>query len=141
MNVLGMGKSLENDCIYNPTYQDYVDNGNQPIACGNYVLAFGFFFLFLTIVTLTFLNLFIAIILAGYFDARDKEKKILNTQILDSYQENWSHLDPDAKGEIQKTEFSKLMFKIKKPLGWDKKYKGKKSQVNYIYGHDFRGQY
>ena len=79
MNALGMPKTLENACIDNPTYQDYLDAGQQPVACGNFVLAFGYFFLFLTIVTLCFLNLFIAIILSGYFDARDKEKKIINT--------------------------------------------------------------
>jgi hypothetical protein len=125
MNALGMGKTLENDCIESPSYQDFVDAG-EPVACGNYPLAFGFFFLFLVVVTVTFLNLFIAIILSGYFDARDKEKKILNTQILDSYQEHWSHLDPNAKGEIPRDLFSKLMFKLQKPLGWDKKkYKGK----------------
>ena len=62
-------------------------------------------FLFLTLVTLTFLNLFIAIILAGYFDARDMEKKILNGEILDQYQEQWSYLDPDATDKISIDKF------------------------------------
>ena len=34
MNVVGMGKTLENDCIYNPTYEDFKTAG-EPIACGS----------------------------------------------------------------------------------------------------------
>jgi hypothetical protein len=34
-------------------------------------------------------------------------------------------LDPNATGEIAIEKFPKLMFKLNKPLGWDKKFRGK----------------
>ncbi len=70
MEVLGKGKSETNNCIDNPEYADFVRAG-EPIGCGNYLLAYPYFFTFVTFVSLVFLNLFVAIILNGYFETRE----------------------------------------------------------------------
>jgi hypothetical protein len=90
LDVLGQGKSLTNDCVYDPSYEDYVAAGFNPIACGNHMLSCLFFFSFLVLITLTFLNLFIAIILSGYFDAREQSKKVLNDDVLTNFTDAWS---------------------------------------------------
>lgn len=132
MDVLATGKNMYSECIEDATYEDYIKAG-KPVACGSPVWSYTFFFLFLSLVTLTFLNLFIAIILAGYFEARDMEKKTLNRQILDNYQESWSQFDPDAIGVIPFSKFTELMFSISKPLGWDESFKSKpKKQRTFI---------
>jgi len=43
----------------------------KPVGCGSRVITLVYFFTYLVIVTLIFLNLFVAIILNGYFDTRD----------------------------------------------------------------------
>jgi hypothetical protein len=59
-------KSPSYNCIENPNYQDYVNNGYETVGCGNDTSAFAFFVSFMFIVSLIFLKLFIAIILEGY---------------------------------------------------------------------------
>ena len=67
MYALGSGNTISYQCIENPTYQDYVDAGFKPVGCGNKYLAGTFFYTYILLVTLIFLNIFIAIILGGYF--------------------------------------------------------------------------
>jgi Ca2+-binding EF-hand superfamily protein len=69
-----------------------------------------------------FLNLFIAIILDGYFRAKFEEDKILNQDSLDQYADAWALIDKNADGKIPKNRFKDLMFEIKAPLGWDESY-------------------
>jgi hypothetical protein len=57
---------LDNQCIKNPTYEDYVANGYEPIGCGNKYVAGAFFYSYILVVVLIFLNLLIAVILDGY---------------------------------------------------------------------------
>ena len=62
--LLAMEKKnmITNDCIENPTYQDYVDNGYETIGCGS-SFATAYLFLFTFMISIIFINLFIAIIL------------------------------------------------------------------------------
>ncbi len=54
-----------NECIINPTYKDYLNAGHT-VGCGDRVVAYAFFTSFTFIVSLVFLQLFIAVILQGY---------------------------------------------------------------------------
>jgi hypothetical protein len=72
MVALSKDKSAINDCIVNPTYDDYVKAGYKPVGCGNTLTSYVFFFTFILLVTMVFLNLFVAIILNGYFDTKEK---------------------------------------------------------------------
>jgi hypothetical protein len=66
MNSLGREKSIKNDCIENPSYEDYVMNGYKSIGCGNKATSITVCIIFSIVVIQIFLNLFIAIILEGH---------------------------------------------------------------------------
>jgi hypothetical protein len=62
MGDLSQGKGISFNCIEDPSYQDYVDNGYKTIGCGT-PTASVFFLLYVFIVTLILVNLFIAVTL------------------------------------------------------------------------------
>jgi hypothetical protein len=70
--------TMGNDCIENPTFTDFVSAGNKPVGCGNWLLISLFYGIYVAIVQIIFLNLFMAIILNGYFVARDEASQDLN---------------------------------------------------------------
>jgi hypothetical protein len=72
----------------------------------------------------TFLNLFIAIILDGYFHTVEMEKKVFNEEDLVKYQRVWSDYDNQATGFIEITDLPKLLFQLNAPMGWDSSYEG-----------------
>ena len=90
MNALAMGHSWYNECKDDPTYEDYVNNGKEPIGCGSYAIAYTFFATYLIVLTLIFLNLFIAIILNGYFETLEQERQYLKPDVLTLFKETWS---------------------------------------------------
>lgn len=53
-------------------------------------LATLFFLSYIIIVGLVFLNLFIAIILQGYYQTQEMEKQVVNTQIMNKYKDCWA---------------------------------------------------
>ena len=55
------------ECINSPTWEDFDEAGGVPVGCGSPKAATVFFVTFIFIVELVFLNLFIAIILQGYY--------------------------------------------------------------------------
>jgi len=61
----------------------YLIGLDQTVGCGVGLIGVFFFISFILIVTLIFLNLFIAIILQGFEDINDKEKKVLNNDVTD----------------------------------------------------------
>ena len=93
MNALGMGHSWYNECKDDPTYEDYVKNGREPIGCGSYAFAYAFFASYLIVLTLIFLNLFIAVILNGYFETLAQERQYLKPEVLTIFKETWSRYD------------------------------------------------
>jgi Ion transport protein len=66
MEAFSKDASPNYDCIYDPNYTQYMDNGYRTIGCGSKNGAFAFFVSFNFIVRLVFLKLFIAVILEGY---------------------------------------------------------------------------
>jgi hypothetical protein len=77
-----------------------------------------YFFSYITLVSLVFLNLFVAIILDGYFRTKDQEGHELNGIILGVFQDHWARFDPDATGYIKVQDFGTFMFAMGSPLGW-----------------------
>ena len=65
-NALGFERSVTFDCNENPSYNDYKNAGKETVGCGNLPASIIIFFSFWILVTLVFINLFIAIILQGY---------------------------------------------------------------------------
>jgi len=82
MFALSYGHSQTNKCTYNPTFADYKANGYQTVGCGNWKLSYTFFLTFLVFINLIFLNLFIAIILNGYFMTINQTFQYLNPDRL-----------------------------------------------------------
>lgn len=122
LDAVGMGYTITNQCIENATYNDYVDNGYQTVGCGNFVVANIYFGSYILLIPMIFLNLFIAIILNGYFEVTEREKQIFNTTLMEKYRDSWSRFDPDATGFIHNEDFNEFMFELGAPLGWDEKY-------------------
>jgi hypothetical protein len=59
-------KSIYFDCDPSFSYEKYVENGYVTNGCGNPYTSFSYFFTFTLLVTLIFMNLFIAIILESF---------------------------------------------------------------------------
>ena len=59
-------KSPNRDCKDSPTYDNYVANGNSTMGCGYKPAVYAYFTSYTFIVSLIFLQLFIAVILQGY---------------------------------------------------------------------------
>jgi hypothetical protein len=117
------GLGLVEDCIENPTYEDYIAAGKQTVGCGNYPITCLYFFTFVILISLIFLNLFMAIIMNGYFDTRDRQVQALNEEMLGLFKTAWSAFDPEASGFIEVGYFTDFMFMLGVPLGWDKAYR------------------
>ena len=77
---------------------------------------------FVFLISLIFLNLFVAIILDGYFETRNDRQNMQKDELLENFRKGWSEFDADATGLIKVNEFPDLMFKIGAPLGWDASY-------------------
>ena len=69
---------IDNQCLKNPTYQDYVDNNYETIGCGSTLSTVLFMYSFVILVILIFLNLFIAIIMQGYSDIQESSSKVFS---------------------------------------------------------------
>ena len=127
MHALSVGKTLGNECIVNPTYYDYKDAGFETQGCGTSWLTNFYFLTYLSMVTLLFLNLFIAIIINGYLDTLAEEEDInasgLSFENTERFIHIWSVLDPNATGQLPKSKFDDFMYKLGEPLGWGKEYK------------------
>ena len=85
MEALGRSNSENYSCKINASYQDYLDAGSKPISCGDFYSTYLFFGTYLIMITLFFLNLFIAIILNGYFETRDNDGHSISPEMVYSF--------------------------------------------------------
>lgn len=111
-------RSIVYQCMYNPTYQDFVDNGFQTVGCG---IGFGgivFFFSFYLLINLIFLNLFIAIILQGFQDTMVRDQRIFNQDLLIRFREVWSDYDPMATTFLPLASLRPFLIDLGEPLGF-----------------------
>lgn len=88
------GKSAWNNCVEDPTYEDYKINGYKTIGCGNTEAAFAYFVSFMFITGLVFLKLFIAIILDGYKATTEQDTRLFNNDVKEHFREVWADYDP-----------------------------------------------
>ena len=72
------------------------------------------------LVSLIFLNFFIAIILEGYSHTVVQNKKWFNFRLRSKFRRAWSYYDQDATGYILVEDFPRLMMRLREPLGWSK---------------------
>ena len=112
MYDLARGKEPLFECKNNPTYDDYVSNNKKAIGCGN-ISSIIFFVSFILVVTLIFLNLFIAIILQVFNTTSQKSNLIINEESLEDFADKWSKYDPNATGFILIENFRILIEELK----------------------------
>lgn len=113
-------KAPWNDCIDDPNYMDYLNNGMKNLGCGNRTQVMIFFISYLFIVNLVFLKLFIAIILKGYEQAQIQGQRLFNDEINEKFRKVWSEFDPDATSFIKLKDLRSFLFALGEPLGFDK---------------------
>lgn len=116
------GHSIRFQCVTNPSYADYEENGHKPVGCGQPVLGLIFFFSFVILVSLIFLNLFIAIILQKYTETQDNRETVFNPELSENFRDTWAQYDPDATGFLPITRLKSFLFALGAPLGWDESY-------------------
>jgi len=68
---------------------------DETVGCGSNS-GFAFFFGYLLMIKLIFLNLFIAIILLGYEDTSERENRQFNSETAEMFKDSWSKFDPEV---------------------------------------------
>ena len=91
-------------------------------------MSIGFFLSFVLIVCLVFLNLFVAIILEGFDDTNQTDKKLFNIETTEFFRDTWSRYDPSASSFIRVKDFPKFMLALGAPIGWDSSFKDDKEK-------------
>ena len=69
------------------------------------------------------MNLFIAIILEGYFNTISKSQQLIEPQLIIQFKTAWSQFDPDATGVIDTAKFMEFLYELGPPLGWKESYR------------------
>lgn len=72
MKDLARSKDVYFDCDDTPSYDSILANGGKPNGCGS-SFAYLYFVLFQLIVSIIFLNLFVAVILNGFTNSNEEE--------------------------------------------------------------------
>lgn len=78
-------RTLLNDCIEKPTYDDYVAAGMQTVGCGPGLSGFFYFNSYFFIMNLILLKLFIAIICEAYEDIKVQDNRLFREEVLDLF--------------------------------------------------------
>lgn len=95
--------------VEDQTYESKVKDGIQ--GCGN-AAAYVFFVAFILIVSLVFLNLFIAIILEGFAEISQEEKIRVDDKCLEAFQRAWRRYDPQATEMIEVQNLEDLIMDL-----------------------------
>lgn len=89
------------------------------MGCGADFAAVIYFYTYLVLVNLIFMNLFIAVILEGYEENKASENRLFKVEARNLFTRVWSEFDPEASGFIPISDLVPFLFKLGAPLGWD----------------------
>lgn len=78
-------RSIFNQCIDSPSYQDYVDAGNNTVGCGPKFSGILYFNSYFLVLNLILLKLFIAVIMDGYSYIKDRESQLFNEERITQF--------------------------------------------------------
>lgn len=78
-----------------------------------------YFYSYLLIVKLVFLNLFVAVILDGFEVVNIQEARALNSDLLELIREKWASYDCNATGYIKIYDLGNLLVDLGEPVGWN----------------------
>ena len=109
MEDYSRGPTLGSDCIVNPTWDDYVQNGNQTIGCGMTWVSIVFFGSYVFFVSLILLNLFIAVTLQGFNEVSSEDNCRITDQQIEVFIRTWKNIDHEGSGFIHISEAACLL--------------------------------
>lgn len=69
------------------------------------------------------MNLFIAIILQGYFSQFHEDKLSEKKSLIENFREQWAKFDPKATTKIGKHDLPQLLFNLGRDFGWSESFK------------------
>jgi hypothetical protein len=118
LNTFSAENSITNQCIPDPSYADYINAGYATVGCGSFRGSVLYFYSYLLVVKLVFLNLFVAVILDGFDVVSLQESRTLNSDVLERVREAWGDFDPQASGFIKIRDFEQFMRGLGEPIGW-----------------------
>jgi hypothetical protein len=101
-------KEVNFDCDNSPTYHSIMKNGGNPNGCGT-PISYLFFVLFQLIVSIIFLNLFVAVILNGFTNSNEEEGIEVFKTLISQFRTIWQKYDPKATGFIDVYDFEKFI--------------------------------
>ena len=107
-------------CVPSPTYDDVNLNNGDAIGCG-YPLAFIYFIFSIIIVPFTFLNIFIAIVIASVMEIATLSESVLSDERLNGFLKAWVQYDPKGTGYVEYDRVWHLLYDIPEPLGAQEK--------------------
>ena len=96
-------------CENSQSFEDRERNGIN--GCGS-ITAYPYFVCFILVVSVIFLNLFIAIILEGQLMATQQQEARVNEQTRDEFIRAWVKYDPDATGFIKVENMGELILDL-----------------------------
>jgi uncharacterized membrane protein len=80
--------------------------------CGSPIAAHWFFMAFILIVSIIFLNLFIAIILEGFAKSKNESKLALAEEAIEKFKEVWTKYDKRATGMLYEECLQELLMDL-----------------------------
>lgn len=122
-DAISRSNNLDHMCKYNVDYYDYKDNKYEALGCGNEPTAIIFFFSFVILINLIFINLFTAIVLHGYSETHQNDSRQFNAETTAFFQEIWAKFDTEGTSFIHIRQFDSFMEELGLPLGWSKQKK------------------
>ena len=99
MKDVGRPYSITFQCDDNPTFEKFHENKGIATGCGH-AFASAYFMSFQIIVSMIFLNLFIAILIDCYVGTTEAFNLPVKNYEFDIFIEYWSKFDPKATGYI-----------------------------------------
>lgn len=136
-----------NDVMYELASQDNCtpDPSYDPMMCGfsddpecislngcGSPVAFVYLYSFTLLVTFILLNIFIAVILEGFANEKDRTNGILLPQHYDNFVATWALFDPEATGFIDWYALPSFLSALDPPMGFDKSYKPTAKEVTAV---------
>ena len=104
-------RAVNFECDENPTFLSIQANGGRPNGCGS-PMSYLFFICFELIVTIIFLNLFVAVILQAFSSSNEEESFENMKKQIDEFKKEWARLDGNGTGYIEIGELGPLIDRL-----------------------------
>ncbi|KAL4473885.1 hypothetical protein ABPG74_022749 [Tetrahymena malaccensis] len=99
---------------YNQSYSDQQQDGIK--GCSN-PLSYPFFLIVVFFLRYIIINLFLALVIEGFFDTLKENEAVISPEVLESIIEKWSVYDQNGTGFIDPEEMYLLLLDIPEPIG------------------------